>query len=337
MTLSTSAPLRVVVTGAAGFLGRRLVRRLRERGSLALGGGAVAPIREIVACDLAVDAEPATDGPRVTALPGDVADPALIDALVAGSDAIFHLAAVVSVAAEQDFALGRRVNLLGFERLLEACRLAGRKPRLAFASSAAVYGGELPAVVEDGTPPCPQTSYGMQKAIGELLLNDYSRRGFVDGRALRLPTIAVRPGRPNQAASAFASSLVREPLEGRTFACPVARETSVCLLSPGQVVESFLHAIELPAEAWGPTRVAQLPGLTTTVDGMLAALAAIAGPQVAARVSFAPDPAIARIVAGWPTRFDSRRSQRLGFRPDASIEQLINAFIAEDLGGRIAR
>lgn len=323
--------MRVIVTGAGGFLGRRLVGQLLQQSELDGPHGRREPIGRIVACDLSL-ANLAVD-PHIDRVEADASDPAVIRSLVtADTRAVFHLAAVVSVGAEQDFDNGMRVNLDGTRALLEACRRAAPGCRFLFASSVAVYGGDLPTVVTDETALAPQTSYGMQKAVGELLINDYSRRGFVDGRCLRLPTIVVRPGRPNLAASAFASSIIREPLEGREVACPVPPGTPVCVLSPRKVVESFLRAAAAPAELWGATRVCQLPGLTLTVSEMLAALARVAGEAAARRVRFEPDPVIQRIVGGWPTRFRSAKAQRLGFAADGSMEEIIRAFIEDELG-----
>jgi nucleoside-diphosphate-sugar epimerase len=323
--------MRVIVTGAGGFLGRRLVRQLLDQSTLATPDGRPEPIERLVACDLALAGLPAD--PRLEPVEADASDPAVIRSLVtADTAAVFHLAAVVSVAAEQDFDDGMRVNLDATRSLLEACRRVAPGCRFLFASSVAVYGGDLPAVVTDETAPAPQTSYGTQKAVGELLINDYSRRGFVDGRCLRLPTIVVRPGRPNLAASAFASSIIREPLEGREVACPVPPQTPVCVLSPRRVVESFLRAAAAPAGLWGPTRVCQLPGLTLSVQEMLAALARVAGEAVARRVRFEPDPVIRRIVGGWPTRFRSAKAERLGFAADGSMEEIIRAFMEDEMG-----
>lgn len=324
--------MELTVTGAGGFLGRRLVQKLLERGTILDASGHGQPIGKIVACDIALP--PGPDDPRVERIEADASDPAVIARIITRQTrAVFHLAAVVSVGAEQDFDLGMRVNLDGVRALLEACRKTAPGCGFMFASSAAVYGGDLPPVVVDETALAPQTSYGMQKAAGELLINDYSRRGFVDGRCLRLPTIVVRPGKPNKAASAFASSIIREPLEGREVICPVPPETSVCVLSPRKVVDSFIRAQGLPAADWGYTRAVQLPGITLSVRQMLSGLEEVAGKNVARRVRFEPDPLIQKIVAGWPTRFNSAKAARLGFTADLSMEEIIRAFIADDLNG----
>jgi nucleoside-diphosphate-sugar epimerase len=327
--------MRVLVTGGGGFIGSRLVEKLLEKGALNGADGAPQAIDEIVACDQCAPPHLPKDT-RYRFVEGDVSDAGFLDSLLTPQTRfVFHLAAVVSVAAEEDFDLGMRINLHGILSLLELCRALGTCPRLMFASSAAVYGGDLPQVIEDGTALVPQTSYGMQKAVSEFFINDYSRRGLIDGRCLRLPTVAVRPGKPNKAASSFASSIIREPLEGREVSCPVAAQTEVCILSPRRVVENFIRAAELPSADWGYSRVAQLPGITLTVADMTAALERIAGERVARRVRFEPDAAIEKIVSGWPTRFDSQRARQLGFHADNNIEEVLNAFIEDDLKGRI--
>jgi nucleoside-diphosphate-sugar epimerase len=213
--------MNVVITGGAGFLGQRLARKLLTRGTLCGASGAQERIERITLLDVA--AAPGFDDPRIETIAGDITDPALVRSVVDGRAAsVFHLAAVVSGQAEKEFDLGMRVNLDAARLVLDACRLAGNRPRVLFTSSVAVYGGDLPEVVDDTTALNPRSSYGVQKAIGELLLADYSRKGFIDGRVARLPTVSVRPGRPNQAASSFASGIVREPLNGETAVCPVA-------------------------------------------------------------------------------------------------------------------
>lgn len=241
--------MQVTVTGAGGFLGRRLVQQLLQRGTIVDPTGKAQPITKIVACDLSLGTLPAD--PRIEQIEGDMSDPAIVSRIVAAQTrAVFHLAAVVSGGAEEDFDLGMKVNLDTTRALLEACRRLAKGTQFLFASSVAVYGGELPPIVEDGMALAPQTSYGMQKAVGELLINDYSRRGFVDGRSLRLPTIVVRPGQPNKAASSFASSIIRDPLEGRDAICPVSLDTTMCLLSPRKAVDAFIHAQTIPTADW---------------------------------------------------------------------------------------
>ncbi len=328
--------MHILITGGAGFIGMRLARRLLAAGELGVAGGA----RRITRLTL-LDHVPASGvqpDERVRVVTGNAADAATLAAVAEQPiDAVFHLAAVVSVAAERDFDLGMAVNLHGTLALLEACRRSERTPLFIMASSAAVYGGPLPGEVGEDTALFPQTSYGMQKAVGELLVDDFSRKGFIDGRSLRLPTIIVRPGAPNMAASAFASSLVREPLMGRAYVCPVPSDTPVCVLSVRKVVESFVHAAAPPAQALGHTRTVQLPGLTMAVADLVGALWEVGGEAAVGRLSFAPQAEIVRIVQGWPVRFATARSLRLGFSADASAKQIIADFVADELNGTVVR
>lgn len=327
--------MRILITGGTGFIGKKLAAALLREGSFALDGGPPRAIERITLFD-AFAGEGVPEDQRLELVTGDIADAATVERLTAGADLVWHLAAIVSANAEADFDLGYRVNLDGTRLLLEAMRGTGRRPRLVFTSTLAVYGGEMPQVIEDGLHLTPQTSYGTQKAIGELLVADYSRKGFIDGRALRLPTIAVRPGRPNKAASTFASSIIREPLAGEEAVCPVDREAGMFVLSPRRVVEALLHAMRLPDAAWGMTRALQLPGITVTVAEMVEALTRVAGEKVAGRIRWEPDPAIQRIVAGWPTRVAATRARRMGFEPDGSFDEIVRAHIEDELGGRVA-
>ena len=237
---------------------------------------------------------------------GDVADPAFVAAAIGGdTDSVFHLAAVVSGEAEANFDLGWRVNFDATRHLLERCRALARPPKVVFTSSVAVFGGALPDVVPDTQALTPQSSYGAQKAVGELLVHDYTRKGFLDGRSLRLPTVSVRPGKPNKAASSFASGILREPLAGVDAICPVPAETRMWLLSPRRVIENLLIGHEAPAAALTQGRSVNVPGISVTVGGMVDALRRVAGDAVAARVRFAPDPAIERIVRDVAARLRS--------------------------------
>jgi nucleoside-diphosphate-sugar epimerase len=236
---------------------------------------------------------------------------------------------VVSGAAERDFDLGMRVNLDGTRWLLEACRRQPHPPKLVFASSVAVFGQPLPEVVTDSTTPTPQASYGVQKLAGELLVGDCSRKGFVDGRCVRLPTIVVRPGKPNAAASSFASGIMREPLAGREALCPVEPSTGMWVSSPVTAVRALLHAHELPASAWGTLRSLNLPGLTATVAEMIEALRQAAGEAVAERVRFQPDESIAKIVRSWPARFDTARARAMGFPQDADFASILRDYMQQ--------
>ncbi|HXW08152.1 MAG TPA: D-erythronate dehydrogenase [Vicinamibacterales bacterium] len=322
--------MKVVITGAAGFLGRRLADSLLRRGALAGPGDREQPIERITL----IDASPPApfDDPRVSAVTGDISDPALFERSIdRETRAIFHLAAIVSGTAEADFELGMRVNLDASRALLDVCRRLGQVPRLVFTSSVAVFGGDLPAVVTDATAVEPATSYGTQKAIVDLLINDYSRRGFIDGRALRLPTISVRPGRPNTALSSFASGIIREPLNGEEAICPVDPGTRVWLLSPRKVIECLMMAHDLPAQAFGSSRVLSLPGLSVTVAEMVEALGRIAGPDAVRRIRWERDPHVARVVATWPGALDAARARALGFPADQSFDDVIRQFLEERL------
>jgi D-erythronate 2-dehydrogenase len=326
--------MRIVITGGAGFIGKKLAKALLHRGSLGTAAGKQ-PIDSLVLFDV-VHAEGLPDDRRIVPVAGDITDANQLRRLIADdTGGVFHLAAIVSADAEQNFDLGMAVNLGGTRNVLEACRALPEPVRLVFASSVAVYGGDMPEVLDDGTILTPQTSYGMQKAAGELLLNDYGRKGFVDGRALRLPTIVVRPGKPNKAASTFASSIIREPLAGQEAICPVERDAEMYILSPRRVVEALIHAFELPAEAFGMARMLALPGITVSIGAMADALAEIGGEHVVRRIRWQPDPVIQKIVAGWPARFDARRARAMGFKADASIGEIVRAHLEDELGGVI--
>ena len=329
--------MRVVITGGAGFIGRRLALRLLELNALTDSAGRERPVERIVLFDRAAPDPRLLQDPRVEAVIGDIGDPEQVrDVIAPDTGAVFHLAAVVSAGAEEDFDLGMTVNLQGTMNVLAAARSLPEPARMVFASSVAVYGGAMPETIPDELILNPQTSYGTQKAIGELLVQDYARKGHVDGRALRFPTVVVRPGKPNKAASTWASSIIREPLQGQEAVCPVEPDQAMYVLSPRKVVDAVLKAAAMPPEAWGPARMLALPGLTVTVEQMLAALAAVAGERVAARVHFEPDPFIQEIVNGWATHFDPARGQALGFETDADFEEIVRIFIEDELGGSFA-
>jgi len=318
--------MKIVITGGCGFLGRRLALLLLEKGS------ASGPIDELVLFDNAPSALPLPDDKRVRVVTGDIADRATVRQLIApGTDAVFHLAAIVSGQAEADTDLGYRVNLEGTRAVLDACRALGSVPKVIFASSLAVYGGALPPAVGDETALTPQSSYGTQKAIGELLVNDYSRKRFVDGRALRLPTVVVRPGLPNRAASTFASSMIREPLCGKDAVCPVSPDTMMALASPRRVVASLAHALDIPGEALGANRTLQLPGYSVSVGEMAEALRQAGGVAAYDRLSWQPDATIQAIVGSWPRALHAPRAEALGFQPDSGIDEAIQFFIEDDL------
>jgi D-erythronate 2-dehydrogenase len=323
--------MRVVITGGGGFIGRKLAQRLLARGVLIGSEGKEERIDELVLFDVNAPS-PAIEDKRVSVVTGDVAATGLIrEVITKNTGSIFHLAAIVSGQAEAEPDLGYHVNLDGTRVVLEAARALGTGPKVVFASSLAVYGGDLPPAVSEKVPLTPQTSYGIQKAIGELLVNDYSRKGFIDGRALRLPTIVVRPGRPNRAASTFASSIIREPLSGVDVVCPVTPETFMPVLSPRRVVAAFEKAHDLPADAFGFNRALQLPGIRATVAEMVEALRRAGGEEAVRRINWQPDPVIQKIVAGWPQDIDGSRAEKMGFERDRDMDEIVRAFIEDDL------
>ncbi|MDO0945635.1 MULTISPECIES: D-erythronate dehydrogenase [Chromohalobacter] len=312
--------MQVIVTGGAGFLGARLIQTLLEEGQRIEGEA----ITRVTSIDLAPCP---LDDPRVESWTGDIADKALIERAL-GDDtlAVCHLAAVVSAQAEADFELGMRVNLEATQALLDACRAHPRRLRFLFASSLAVFGPGLAQPVPEETGPQPRSSYGAQKAIGELLVNDYSRRGFIDGRVCRLPTIVARPGKPNQAASSFASSIIREPLAGQRAVCPVDPDLPLWLSSPRAVVGNLRHALQLDDAALGEWRTLNLPGITVTVTQLLDALERQAGAETRGLVDFTPDAAIDKIVASWPGGLEIARPLSLGFQADTDVDAVIRAY-----------
>ena len=318
--------MRVVITGGCGFLGRRVALQLLARGD----------VDELVLFDNAPSALPLPEDKRLSVLTGDIADSETVRRVISGgTHSVFHLAAVVSGQAEADTDLGYRVNLDGTRAVLDACRALGTCPRVVFASSLAVYGGTLPPAVGDETPLTPQTSYGTQKAIGELLLSDYSRRGFLDGVGIRLPTICVRPGEPNQAASGFFSSIIREPLNDEEAVLPVPEDVRHWFASPRAAVDFLLHAAAIESAALGDRRCLTMPGVSETVAGQIAALQNVAGDAVVRLIRREPDETIMRIVAGWPRKFDARRALELGFRAEVDFAEIVRVYVEDELGGRI--
>ena len=318
--------MRIVITGGCGFLGRRLALRLLTEGS------ALERIDELVLFDNAPSALPLPDDRRVQVVTGDIADREAVRHLIApGTTSVFHLAAIVSGQAEADTDLGYRVNLDGTRAVLDACRALGTCPRVIFASSLAVYGGALPPAVGDDTALTPQSSYGAQKAIGELLVNDYSRKGYIDGRALRLPTVVVRPGLPNRAASTFASSMIREPLIGGDAVCPVSPDTVMALASPRRIVAGLAHAHNLPGAAFGDNRSLQLPGFSVAVGDMAEAVRRAAGDAAYRRIAWQPDAQIQAIVGSWPRALATPRADAMGFQRDSGIDEAVRFFIEDDL------
>ena len=326
--------MHILITGAAGMIGRKLTARLAEDG--ALNGK---PIEKLTLIDMHEPDGPDRFGGAVESIAADIAEPAAAHAAVGKRpDVIFHLAAVVSAEAELNFEKGTRINLDGSRALIEAIRAAGKayRPRLVFSSSIAVFGAPFPDAIADDFHLTPLTSYGTQKAIVELLLADYARRGFLDAVGIRLPSIVVRPGRPNKAASGFFSSIIREPLAGQDAVLPVEDSVLHWHASPRAAVGFLIHAAGLDAAKLGPRVNLTMPGVCCTVAEQIAALRRIAGDKVAARIRREPDPLVARIVAGWPSRFDPTRALALGFRAEASFDDIIRVHIADELGGKIA-
>jgi nucleoside-diphosphate-sugar epimerase len=319
--------MRVIVTGGAGFVGSLLARRLLA-GPFEVGGE-IADVDELVLADLAAPAPDLAADPRVETATVDLAAEA---AALGRADVIFHLAGVVSGAAEADFDLGMRTNLDGTRAVLEHARRQAEPPVLVFSSSVAVFGPELepgPAgVVGDDTLPRPQSSYGAQKFIGEQLIADYTRKGFARGRSVRLMTVAVRPGRPNAAASSFVSGIIREPLAGLRAPCPVPPDTPVALASPGRAIDGILRAAAATDADWGSRTAMTLPGLTTTPRDMAAAMDRVAGHAASDLIDWTDDPAIGAIVRSWPARFETRRAHALGLRPDRSFDDIVREYIS---------
>lgn len=326
--------MKILVIGAAGMVGRKLTAALLQ--AKHVGGKDITGLvlADIVAADL-----PATDIP-VSSVAVDLSMPETATTLIASRpDLIFHLAAIVSGEAEADFEKGYRINLDGTRHLLEAIRLAGQdqpySPRLVFTSSIAVFGEPLPAEIPDEFPLTPLTSYGTQKAISELLLADYSRRGFVDGVGIRLPTIVVRPGKPNKAASGFFSGIIREPLAGIEAVLPVDVGVRHWFASPRAAVGFLMHAAHMDTSPLGQRRSLTMPGLAATVNDEIEALRRIAGDKAVKLIRHAPDPVIADIVAGWPQAFSAKRAESLGFVAERRFDDIIRAHIEDELGGSV--
>ena len=326
--------MHILITGAAGMIGRKLTARLVKDGNL---NGQ--PIDKLTLTDVVAPEKPAGFAGKASVSTADLAAPGEGAKAVAGKpEVIFHLAGVVSGEAETDFDKGYRVNLDGTRALIEAVRKAGGgyKPKVVFTSSIAVFGAPFPYAIPDEFHLTPLTSYGTQKAICELLLADYNRRGFLDGVGIRLPTICVRPGKPNKAASGFFSGIIREPLAGQEALLPVADSVRHTHASPRAAVGFLIHAAGLSREQLGPRINLAMPGVCCTVAEQIDALRRIAGNQVAARIRREPDELVARIVSGWSERFDAKRAAALGFRAESSFDDIIRAHIEDELGGKIA-
>ena len=325
--------MHVVVTGGAGFLGSRLARELLAAGSLLVAGSQARPLDRLTLIDRAPLPPDLAADERVTAVRGDLGELMSNEAAardtLAAAEVIFHLAAAVSAECEADFDLGLRANLQATGALLASCRALGTSPVVVFSSSVAVFGGPPEQVITDDTWPTPQTSYGTQKVMCEYLLADYTRKGYLNGRAVRLMTVSVRPGRPNAAASGFLSGIIREPLAGQRAVCPVDPGTEVALASPAKAVGALLCAATSAEAAWGGRTALTMPALTLTVADMAAALTRVAGPQASALIDWVPDPAVARMFATWPARIRADRAARLGLTPDPDYDSVIRMHQAE--------
>jgi D-erythronate 2-dehydrogenase len=327
--------MRILVIGAAGMLGGKLVRRLMRDGRLG-----PEPISRLTLADVVAAPTPADPGFAVESTVADLAEPGAAASIVADRpDVIFHLAAVVSGEAEDDLEKGYRVNLDATRMLLDAIRAGddGYRPRVVYSSSIAVFGPPFPDVIGDDHRATPATSYGTQKAMIELLLADHARRGFVDGVAIRLPTICVRPGTPNLAASGFFSSIIREPLNGQDAVLPVPTDVRHWFASPRSAIGFLVHAATLDGDRLGERRSLTMPGVSATVADELEALRRVAGDDAVRRVHHEPDDAIARIVAGWPRAFDARHALALGFSAEADFDEIVRVHVEDELGVERAR
>lgn len=322
--------MRVVIIGAAGFIGTHVTAALLARGKLRDRSDRAQPITELVLADLVPAAGvPSHPGIRIRNEVGDVCDPGFLSRVLAGGvDSVFALAATLTSEAETDFAKGLAVNLHGFMRLLEACRRQAQPARLVFASSIAAFGGPLPVTVDDAVAQTPQTSYGTHKAITELLINDYSRHGFIDGRALRLPIVLIRERAGRTSVSDQVAAIVREPLLGLDVACGLSPDTRIAVASAPRVAEALLAVHDLPASAFAHTRAMNLPALTVSVGEMVDALQRFGGDRRLGRVTWKPDARLQAVVDGWPARFVSERAARLGIGADRAFDEIIAAFVA---------
>lgn len=319
--------MKILIVGGGGFIGQKLAKALIARGTLR-----GKPITGVTLADIVAPVIPPSSFP-VDAAELDITETAPVRALLEDKtpDVIYHLAAIVSGQAEAEFDLGWRVNLFGSYNIFEGARALGTKPVVVFTSSIAVYGGEITEPIQDETHLNPQTSYGAQKAASELMLNDYSRKGFFDGRGLRLPTISIRPGKPNKAASSFMSSIFREPLQGQEAVCPVDPSYEHWFLSPRRVIENLLMAADMPAEAFGANRCIMLPGRSYKIGDMVEAMRRVAGDAPVDLIRWEPDPVLQRIVLGWKGLFNPAKGLRMGFVRDDSFEDNVRYFLEDDL------
>jgi D-erythronate 2-dehydrogenase len=329
--------MNILITGASGFLGLRLARTLLAQGSLSLLGGPALELQQLILVDRVDPPEDIQADPRVTCITGDLHDLLTQEKLTVISNAalVVHLAAAVSAECEANFDLGMRSNFETTSLLLAACRKAGHKPVVIFASSVAVFGkpaGEHwpEQAIDDNTLPTPQSSYGIQKFIGEQLMADFARKGFIHARSVRLMTVSVRPGKPNGAASGFLSGMIREPLAGQSAVVPVSPDTTVALASPARTIEGLIRAASCSDKDWGPLTAMNLPSLRVTVAEMAQTLEKLGGPAAAKLLSWQPDPAIIKVVNSWPGNIAAPRANRLGLYPDESFESIVQLYMNEN-------
>ncbi|MBC5763729.1 D-erythronate dehydrogenase [Ramlibacter albus] len=327
--------MQILITGGGGFLGARLARTLLAQGELSLAGQPRKRIETITLTDRAAPPDDLKNDPRVRVVVGDLNDVlASKQVPAAGTDCVFHLAAAVSGECEADFDLGMRSNFAATHALLEACRALGNKPTVVFSSSVAVFGKrpgfEMPDPIQDDTLPTPQSSYGTQKAIGELMMADYGRKGFIRARSVRLMTVSVRPGRPNGAASSFFSGMIREPLAGVRAQVPVGPEVDHPILSPSRTIAAIIRCAEATDAEWGPLTGLNLPALRCSVGEMAKALERVAGPEATALLDWVPDPNILKLVNTWPGNVKSARANALGLTANADFDEVIREYIREN-------
>jgi nucleoside-diphosphate-sugar epimerase len=326
--------MKVVITGGTGFVGQLLGQRIAELGMLKGPKGKPEEVDEIVLFDVAAPStQPQDLDRRIRIETGEIADAQAVRGAIDRPDiSIFHLASVLSGGGEQDFDLAMRVNLTGNLNVLEAARALGSRPRVVFASSIAVFGGSgMPKTVGDATKQTPQTTYGTTKAIGELLINDYTRKGFIDGRSARLPTVIIRPGKPNKAASSFASGVFREPLNGVLCVVPVGEDTIMPVSGYRCIVEGFVKLHETDGATLGEDRAVTFPGINVTVKEMIEALLRVAGNRHLGEIRFERDPGIERIVETWPTALSFERARKLGLPLDKDIDSIVKSYIEDYL------
>jgi D-erythronate 2-dehydrogenase len=328
--------MNILITGGSGFLGARLARALLAKGSLSIAGAPARPIDGITLADRAPPPPDLLADPRVRFVGGDL-NVQVASGTLPGpkTEAVFHLAAAVSGECEADFDLGMRSNFDATRALLDACRALGTKPTFVFASSLAVFGNlpgqPMPALIEDFTLPTPQSSYGIQKFIGEQLVADYARKGFIRGRSARLMTVSVRPGKPNGAASSFFSGLIREPLAGMRAQVPVPPETRHAFLSPRLTTDALIRVAEVTDADWGPLTAINLPSISATVGEMAAALERVAGTAATALLDWTPDPAILKLVRTWPGNVAAGRARAMGMQSDANFEAIVRDYVRENM------